>query len=82
ALATMSFDAANLLFASIETAGILEPSLAAQALRDMSFEAVSGPITFDAAHNPVKPLIVLRVATTGFIFQGRFPEESDQAAEQ
>lgn len=72
ALATMSFDAANLLFASIEVAGFAEPTLVAQALGEMSFDGVSGSIVFDTAHNPLKPLIVLRADAAGFVFQGRF----------
>lgn len=78
ALATMSFDAANLMFQAIETAGFLEPTLVAQALGDLTYEGVSGTITFDASHNPTKPLLVLRVDPAGFIFQGRFAQGQDE----
>jgi branched-chain amino acid transport system substrate-binding protein len=72
ALATMSYDAVNLLFASMEVVGFAEPTLVAQALGEMSFDGVSGSVVFDAAHNPVKSLIVLRADAAGFVFQGRF----------
>lgn len=75
ALATMSFDAANLLFDSIASAGTLEPVLVAETMATSTFEGLSGSVVFDEAHNPIRSLVVLRVDATGFVFQGRFGGE-------
>ena len=72
ALATMSYDAANLLFSAIETAGTTDPVLVAQTMGIMVYEGVSGTITFDENHNPVRPLIVVRSDPAGLVYQGRF----------
>jgi branched-chain amino acid transport system substrate-binding protein len=61
ALATLGYDAANLLFAAIDKAPSTDPDAVATALEQISFEAVSGKVTFDAAHNPVKSAVVLQV---------------------
>ena len=61
ALATLAYDATNLLFAAIEEAGTDDPAAVADAMETMSYDAVSGTITFDAQHNPVKSAVVLQV---------------------
>jgi len=72
ALAAMSYDAANLLFSAIEVAGTTDPVLVAQTMGAMVYEGVSGPITFDENHNPIRPLIVVRSDPAGLVYQGRF----------
>ncbi len=72
ALATMSYDAANLLFSAIEAAGTTDPVLVAQTMGATVYEGVSGPITFDENHNPIRPLIVVRSDPAGLVYQGRF----------
>lgn len=61
ALATLAYDATNLLIAAIEKAGVDDPEKVKDALASISFEAVSGLITFDAQHNPIKSAAVLSV---------------------
>jgi branched-chain amino acid transport system substrate-binding protein len=61
ALATLAYDAANLLLAAIEKAGVDDPGQVADALAAIDYEAVSGRITFDAQHNPIKSAAVLQV---------------------
>jgi branched-chain amino acid transport system substrate-binding protein len=61
ALATLAYDAANLLLAAIEKAGADDPGLVADTLAAIDYEAVSGRITFDAQHNPIKSAAVLQV---------------------
>lgn len=61
ALATLAYDATNLLFAAIEEAGSDDPAAVAAAMETFSYEAVSGTITFDEFHNPVKSAVVLQV---------------------
>ena len=60
-LATLSYDATNMLFAAVETSGYIDPYGVAQALETSAFETVSGWLTFDDMHNPVKPMVILRV---------------------
>ena len=61
ALATLAYDAANVLFQGIEKAGKDDPLAVAKAMEGMTFSVVSGDITFDAQHNPVKAAAILQV---------------------
>lgn len=79
ALAALSYDAAELLFAAIEDAGVVDPVLVAQALAALVLEGVTGPMSFDDAHNPVKPVLVVQVAEDRLIYVGRFlPEQPEE----
>ena len=61
ALATLAYDATNLLIAAIEKAGADDPVKVKDAMAGLKYDAVSGTITFDAQHNPVKCAAVLSV---------------------
>ncbi len=61
ALATLAYDAANLLFQAIEKTGNEDPVKVAATMASMEVEVVSGKITFDAQHNPVKAAFILHV---------------------
>jgi branched-chain amino acid transport system substrate-binding protein len=61
ALATLAYDAANLLLASIEEAGVDDPSMVKDVLAAIDYEAVSGRVTFDEFHNPVKSVTIVQV---------------------
>jgi len=61
ALATLGYDAANLMFTAIDQAKSTDPDAVAKALEKISFDGVSGKITFDAQHNPIKSAVVLKV---------------------
>lgn len=61
ALATLGYDAANLLIAAIEKAGADDTTKVAASLAALQYEAVSGKITFDAQHNPIKSAVVISV---------------------
>ena len=61
ALATLAYDAANLLFTGIKEAGSTDPDKVRAALDKISFDGVSGKITFDKNHNPVKSAVVVSV---------------------
>jgi branched-chain amino acid transport system substrate-binding protein len=61
ALATLAYDAANLLFTGIKNAGSTDPDKVRAAMDAISFDAVSGKITFDKSHNPVKSAVVVAV---------------------
>lgn len=61
ALATLAYDAANLLLAAIEKAGVDDAAKVKDSLAAIQYEAVSGKITYDAQHNPVKSAAVISV---------------------
>ncbi|MCC6955229.1 MAG: ABC transporter substrate-binding protein [Anaerolineales bacterium] len=61
-LGTLAYDAVNLLIAAIEKAGSDDPTKVAEALKNIKWEAVSGTITFDDQHNPIKSAAVIGVA--------------------
>lgn len=68
ALAALAYDATNLLLASIEKAGKDDPALVKDALAALQYEAVSGKITFDAQHNPIKAAVVMHVIDGKIVF--------------
>jgi branched-chain amino acid transport system substrate-binding protein len=62
ALATLAYDAANILFAAIQNAGTDDTAAVAKAMATGTFEAVSGTVTYDEFHNPIKNAVVLGVS--------------------
>ncbi len=62
ALATLAYDATNLLLAAIEKAGADDPAKVKDALASINLEGVSGTITFDEFHNPIKSAAVIGVS--------------------
>ncbi len=65
ALATLGYDGANLLLAAIQNAGVDDPAKVKDALATIKWEGVSGTITFDAAHNPIKCAAIISVTEDG-----------------
>jgi branched-chain amino acid transport system substrate-binding protein len=61
ALAALAYDATNLLLQGIKEAGADDPTKVKDTLAKISFNAVSGKITFDANHNPVKSATILAI---------------------
>jgi branched-chain amino acid transport system substrate-binding protein len=61
ALATLAYDATNLMIAAIEKAGVDDPSKVKDAMAALQWEGVSGKITFDPEHNPIKSAVILQV---------------------
>ncbi len=68
ALAALAYDAANLLLQSIENAGSDDPTRVKDAVAGIRFQGVTGWITFDAQHNPVKSVTILKVTENGMVF--------------
>jgi len=62
ALATLGYDAANILFKAIEEAGTDDPVKVAEKMEEMTFNVVSGEVTYDELHNPQKPVVILEIA--------------------
>jgi branched-chain amino acid transport system substrate-binding protein len=61
ALAALAYDATNLLLTAIKEANTDDTEKVAAALAKINFNAVSGKITFDENHNPVKSATILEV---------------------
>jgi branched-chain amino acid transport system substrate-binding protein len=61
ALAALAYDAANLLLQSIKDAGADDATKVKDAMAKITFIGVSGKITFDAQHNPIKSATILKV---------------------
>jgi len=61
ALAALAYDATNLILQGIKDAGKDDTTAVATAIEKITFNAVSGKITFDAQHNPIKGAVILKV---------------------
>lgn len=61
ALAALAYDATNMLLQAIKEAGADDTTKVKDALAKISFNAVSGKITLDQNHNPVKSATILAV---------------------
>ena len=61
ALAALAYDATNLLLTGIKNAGADNTDKVKAALEGISFDAVSGKITYDAQHNPIKGAVIIHV---------------------
>ncbi len=70
ALATLGYDAANMLFTAMKNANSADPDKVKDALASLKdFNGVSGTMTVDAEHNPIKSAVVLQVkdGTVSFV---------------
>jgi branched-chain amino acid transport system substrate-binding protein len=61
ALAALAYDATNLMLTAIKDAGSDDTAKVKPALEKISLQGVSGKITFDQFHNPVKSATILQV---------------------
>jgi branched-chain amino acid transport system substrate-binding protein len=68
ALATLAYDATNMLLQAIKQAGADNTDKVRVALQNIKFNGVSGKITMDAQHNPVKSATILAVTAGGIKF--------------
>jgi len=68
ALATLAYDAANLMLAAIDKAGKDDPAAVKDALAAIEWDGVSGKITFDPQHNPIKSAVILQVKDGKAVF--------------
>ncbi|HMN13241.1 MAG TPA: ABC transporter substrate-binding protein [Bellilinea sp.] len=66
--AALNYDAANVLFNAIEAAGSVDVDKVKTALEDIKYNGVSGAITYDDKHNPVKSATILKVTADGVKF--------------
>ena len=68
ALAALAYDATNLLLTGIKNAGGDNSDKVKAALEGISFNAVSGKITYDAQHNPIKGAVIIHVKAGQKVF--------------
>ena len=68
-LAALAYDATNLLLEGIKQADTDDAIQVKAALEQIQFNGLSGRITFDAQHNPIKPATILAVTDTGIQFK-------------
>jgi branched-chain amino acid transport system substrate-binding protein len=61
ALATLGYDATNMMIEAIKQAGADDPVKVKDTLATGKFELVSGSVTLDKDHNPIKSAVVLQV---------------------
>ena len=57
----MAYDATNLLLQGIKEAGVDDTAKVRDALTKITFNGVSGQITFDENHNPKKSATILAI---------------------
>jgi branched-chain amino acid transport system substrate-binding protein len=68
ALAALAYDATNLLISSIKAAGNEDTDKVKVAMEGISMPGVSGKITFDKQHNPIKSATILKVTPDKVVF--------------
>jgi branched-chain amino acid transport system substrate-binding protein len=67
--AVLAYDAASMLLQAIANAGVDDPAVVKDAMEELEFEAVSGKITFDEYHNPVKDAVILHIKDGQVVFE-------------
>jgi branched-chain amino acid transport system substrate-binding protein len=71
ALAALAYDATNMLLQAIADTGVDDAAKVKDKLAGAKFEAVSGSITFDAFHTPIKPVTVINVKGGKAVFDSQ-----------
>lgn len=69
ALAALAYDATNVLLQAINDAGTTDTAKVKETLEKINYKGVSGNITFDANHNPIKSAALLAVKPDGVKFE-------------
>ena len=71
AVATLGYDATNILLTAIQEAGTTAPYQVAAAMETLTFETISGQMTFDEVHNPIKSVLIVRVLNGQMVYIDR-----------
>ena len=66
--AALSYDSAYMMKAAIEKAGTTEKQAVIDALKELSYDGVTGHLTFDEKNNPVKDVTVLKIVNGEYTF--------------
>ncbi|MDF1514421.1 MAG: ABC transporter substrate-binding protein [Anaerolineae bacterium] len=67
-VATLSYDAAMVLFSAIEKAETTAPANVAQAMNGMAFDTLLGELSFDNEHNPLKSILIIRIQNAKLVY--------------
>lgn len=70
-VATLGYDAANILLSAIQEAETTVPVDVADTMMLMTFDAITGEMTFDETHDPVKSVLMLRVRNGQVVYVAR-----------
>jgi branched-chain amino acid transport system substrate-binding protein len=70
-VATLSYDTANILFTAIEETGSVSSFELSASIQDLEFDTVTGPISFDQYHNPIKPVVILHIQNGRVVYDSR-----------
>jgi len=68
ALATLAYDASRILLQAISDAGVDDPAAVKDAMAAVEYEGVTGKITFDEQHNPVKKAAIIKIENGNKVF--------------
>ncbi|HNT76882.1 MAG TPA: ABC transporter substrate-binding protein [Anaerolineae bacterium] len=68
ALAALAYDAATILLQAMKDSNADDPAQVAKAMEAGKFSVVSGDISYDSQHNPVKAAVVLKVEGGKFAY--------------
>ncbi len=72
ALAALGYDAAEIMFAAIESAGSTDKAAVIDAIANTSIDGVTGHIVFDADGNPEKSISMITVKDGKDVLYGKF----------
>lgn len=70
-LATLSYDAVNILARAIKQSSSTDPENVAETMESMAFEMISGPLVYDNLHNPIKSVLLLQVQGDEVVYVDR-----------
>lgn len=68
AFSALSYDAVYMLKSAIETAGSTDKEAVTKALKEISFNGVTGNLTFDKNNNPIKAVTIMKITDGKYKF--------------
>lgn len=71
ALATLSYDSANIMLDAIQRAGTTEGKAIRNALANTDLACVSGHVSFDGERNPIKPAVIIEMVNGRQVYKTR-----------
>jgi branched-chain amino acid transport system substrate-binding protein len=74
-LAALGYDAAGLLSAALASTDSVTPADVARTMERMEYEGVTGRWHFDDHHNPLKPVVIVRINAEEIVFQSTLAPE-------
>jgi branched-chain amino acid transport system substrate-binding protein len=71
-IALLAYEAADLLLSSIDGAGTADPATVRDWLASQEHEVTTGRLVYDAMHNPIRSVAMLKVVSSDVVFDGSF----------